>query len=153
MADPKITDLLGILTAILTVCIVVMAVLYWPTLSTRTTEIRDSADLASCRAQANAAVTEARTEFDVARATRDTAATHLTVLTNEGLVAGVTGDDATFERILGSLNAARAEVTTAEAVVVDATEHLREVSAAYKAKVIESREDPKTFLAECTAAS
>lgn len=152
MADPKITDLLGILTAILTVAIVVMAVLYWPTLSTRTTEIRDSADLQSCRAQANAAVTEARTEFDVARATRDTAATHLTVLTNEGLVAGVTGDDVTFERILGSLNDARAEVTQAETIVVDATEHLREVSANYKAQVIKSREDPKRFLAECRAA-
>lgn len=121
--------------------------------SNTTGKVVEAADIQGCRSQANASVTEARTEFDVARATRDTAATHLTVLTNEGLVAGVTGDDETFERILGELNAVRVEVTEAEAVVVDATEHLREVAAVYKERVIQSREDPDTFLRECQAAS
>lgn len=121
--------------------------------SNTTQKVIEAADLQGCRSQANTKVTEARTEFDVARSERDTAATHLTVLTNEGLVAAVTGDDVTFERVLADVVDARAAVVRAEQVVVAATGHLRDVSASYAAAVVQSREDPGAFLAECKATS
>jgi hypothetical protein len=147
--SPKVTTLIAWMTAVVTVAILVIAVMYWPQVLGRTNEIQQNSDLAACRSQANATVTDARTEFDVARATRDTAATHLTVLTNEGLVAAVTNDDATFARVLGELPAARQAVTDAEQVVVDRTANLRDVTARYHDLVVLSRQDPAAFLRHC----
>lgn len=153
LGSERLTAVMAWITVALVAATVLLAAIYGPNILNSTNAVKDGTDLQGCRSQANAMVTEARTEFDVARAERDTAATHLTVLTNEGLVAGVTGDDATFERVLGDLNAARAEVLTAEASVVEATQHLRNVSATYKAKVVQSRENPDAFLRQCRQAS
>lgn len=147
--SPKVTTLIAWLTAIVTVTILVIAVLYWPQVLGRTGDIQRNSDLAACRSQANVAVTQARTEFDVARADRDTAATHLNLLVNEGLVAAVTGDDATFDRVVDELVAARAEVMAAENRVVDRTEDLRDAGNRYQALVALSREDPSAFLDWC----
>lgn len=147
--SPKVTTLIAWLTAIVTVTILVIAVLYWPQVLGRTGELQRNSDLAACRSQANVAVTQARTEFDVARADRDTAHTHLNLLVNEGLVAAVTGDDATFDRVVDELVAARAEVTEAEDRVVERTADLRAAGDRYRELVALSREDPAAFLEQC----
>lgn len=151
LADPKVTDLLGILTMVLTAIVLILAVLYGPDLLSRTDEIRRTADLAACRSQAASAVTEARTEFDVARSERDTVATHLTVLTNEGLASAVTGDDEGFAAVLGKVPHVRQELLDAEARVIQTTRDLRDASARYTEQLITSRTNPAGFLAACRA--
>lgn len=117
--------------------------------SNTTDEVRRNGDITGCRSELNAGVTEARTEFDVARSERDTATTELNLLTNAGLQAAVTDDDDGLAEIASQLTAARAEVTAAEAVVVAATAHLREVSADFADAISLSRDDPAAFLEMC----
>ena len=149
LQDPRLTDVLGVLTAVLAVTILVIVAVYVPGLAGRTAEIRRTADLAACRSQAAAEVTEARTRFDVARADRDTVATHLTAATNEGLAAAVAGDTAALDRLLDLVPSIRQDLIDAELLVVAATDELREASDLYRVRVIESREDPDRFLREC----
>lgn len=121
------------------------------TTSNTTQQVVRSAELNACRSQAAAKVTEARTEFDVARADRDTVASHLTAATNEGLAAAVTGDDTTFASILEEVPVIRAELIAAEEQVVATTRALRAASDLYRVQVIQSREDPDVFLRQCKA--
>lgn len=146
--DRRITILL-ILSGVVIALMVVGTPFVIATANT-TQEVRTSSDLQACRSEANSRVTDARTAFDIARSKRDTAATELNLLTNAGLQAAVSGDDAALVKVTVALPAARAEVHKKEQVVVDATDHLLDVSADYVAAVRMSRENPDRFLAECT---
>ena len=106
-------------------------------------------EIAGCRSQSSARVTDARTAFDVARATRDTEATHLSLLIAEGLVAAVTDDEPTLIRVLGEIGPARERVATAEQRVVKATEHLNDTNTRHKERVQLSIDDPDGFRDLC----
>lgn len=149
--DRRITLLLILTGAV--VPLVLIGTLF--TISTTNTagEVVQGNEVTGCRSEFNSRVTDARTEFDVARSERDTAATELNLLTNSGLQAAVSGDDATLAEVFANLPAARALVDEREQAVVEATIHLHEVSDAYVEAVQLSRANSTAFLAQCEESS
>lgn len=125
LANPKVTDLLALVTALVTAVLLVLAVLYWPRITTTTIDLSRSTQIQGCRSQSNAMVTAARTEFDVARAMRDTEATRLSLLIAEGLVDIAIGDTDHLRELIPAIEDARRAVATAEDEVVEATAVLR----------------------------
>lgn len=112
-------------------------------------EVARNDRLDACRAAYGAAVTDARTEFDIARSARDTAATELDVLTNLGWQAIFTDDGPTGQQVLSELPNARDLVREGEQHVAAATAALSEAATTYVAQVDISRTDPDGFLETC----
>lgn len=149
LAKPDVTDLLLIVTTILTVVLLVLGALYWPRITTTTTELSESSRIQGCRSQSGAMVTEARTEFDVARATRDTASTYLLALIAEALSDVASGDREHLLALVDEVEASRQETIDAEDAVVAATAELRAQQDRHAEAIRLSITDPSAFLAAC----
>lgn len=128
-----------------------LAAIYFPQFASKTNDLSTSTRIQGCRTQSNAMVTAARTEFDVARAQRDTAATHLNLLIANGLVDVAKNDDDALAALLPEIIAATDEVDGAEEAVVAATAVLRDENARHQRSTQLSIENPEKYLRDCQA--
>lgn len=154
MTDPIIphTDRRVTWVLVLSGIVAVLVILGTPAIinaSSTSDEVARSQRLDSCRSSYASRVTDARTDFDVARSERDTAATELGLLTNAGLQAAVEDNDDRLSRVFASLPAARALVEEREKTVAVATKALREAADTYVEQASLARTDPDAFLASC----
>lgn len=150
LLSPKVTDALGWMTLIVVILVAIVSVAYFPNIFSRTNEVRDGNLLASCRASYSAQVTNRRTLFDLARARRDDALSHVDLLTNEITEEAIFGrDEARIAELRALLPDARAAVIEGNARVREATLDLHEANSTYQEQVALSRIDPDTFLQEC----
>ncbi len=125
-------------TLLLVLVLVAVAIVRLPSdLSTsrNAEEVRRGNEIASCRSQWRSRVDDAVGRVLAAKSELD-------VLTNEGLQASVTGDDARLEVLTGSAPAERDAVLAAVGELTKATDD-------YRAAVDRSVADPAGFLADC----
>ncbi len=108
-------------------------------------------ELAACRSEAAAIVTDARSALDVAVGTLNVSSATLDVLTNEALHLIVTEGRAStrLPMILEALPAVRATVTDAVDVVDDSTAAMASATEHYQDQLRQSREHPDAFLRAC----
>lgn len=141
----------GILVGIALVVLVTLALaaIYFPQFASRTNDLSQSTRIQGCRSQSNAQVTNARTEFDVARANRDTAATRLNLLIAEGLVDVARSDEVALAELLPNIESARTAVSNAEGDVVSATRALRAAQEEHQIRTDQSISNPRQYLIDC----
>lgn len=149
LSHPGVTTAIGWATAVVTAGILVLAVLYWPRIIDGQSSQLTASQVQGCRSSSNSLVTAARTDFDVARATRDTEATHLNLLIAQALVDVGERDRAGLEAQLAAITDAQEQVRKAEVVVIDATRALRRAQDEHERRTLLSLEDPTAYLAEC----
>jgi len=128
----------AIVTLVMVAALAVVAIVRLPSdLSTsrNAEEVRRANEIASCRSQWRSRVDDAVGRVLAAKSELD-------VLTNEGLQASVTGDDARLETLTGQAPAERDSVLAAVAELTKATDD-------YRAAVDRSVADPAGFLADC----
>lgn len=152
--DRRLERRIAIVVA-LSVLVVVLIGLGTPTVlrtSNAAQEVRHGNDIASCRSAYAAAVTEKRTNFDIARSHRDTSAAIVNLTLLELAQAALFGDDATVDELQRQLPALRQEVREANESVAAADEALIDANDTYQAALEQSRSDPDAFLASCQEA-
>lgn len=117
--------------------------------SNTTREVRDSTELSGCRSSYSADVTDRRTEFDIARSHRDTAAALVNLSLLELAQSAIFGDDVRVREIEAQLPELRERVRDANAAVGQADAELIEANDIYQAAVALSRTNADRFLAQC----
>lgn len=100
-----------------------------------TTAVDHGNHVRECTTKESAKVTQAQTDLIRAGQARDSA-------TQEYLQASATGDAATQERLLAEAPELRADVESLSTALDEANQN-------YQAKLVQSREHPTAFLAEC----
>lgn len=148
LAHPGVTTAIAWATAFVTIAFLVLGVLYWPRIAEGQTTQLETQQVQGCRSASNSLVTAARTDFDVARAARDTEATHLNLLIAQALES-VAVRDGTLPTVVAQIREQRELVRRAEVVVVDATRDLREAQVEHERRTLLSLEHPSDFLSEC----
>lgn len=118
--------------------------------SNTTSEVRKSTELAGCRSAYAAEVTDRRTEFDIARSHRDTAAAVVNLTLLELAQAAIFGDDTRVQELEAQLPALREAVRDANEAVADADAALIAANQVYQDAIALSRSDPEQFLADCS---
>lgn len=132
--------------------VVVLIALGTPAListSNTTREVRDGTELSGCRSSYAADVTDRRTEFDIARSHRDTAASQVNITLLELAQSAIFGDDARVRELEGQLSGLRQAVADANVKVSEADEALIDANDIYQGAVTLSRDNPDAFLIAC----
>lgn len=149
LLDPKVTDWLGVATIVVVVLLFALVGLIGSGILGTTSALEDSTDLTGCRATYSAEVTNKRTEFDIARSHRDTAAHELSLLTNQITEDGLLNNGDQLPTLQPLLDPARQKVRELNKAVEDADAALLQANAEYQDAVTFSRVDPSKFLASC----
>lgn len=148
LAHPGVTTAIAWATAIVTVAFLILGILYWPRIADGQNTQLQTQQVLGCRSASNSVVTAARTDFDVARAARDTEATHLNLLIAEALES-VALRDGTLPKVVAQIREQRELVRRAEVGVVDATSLLRAAQDEHERLTLLSLEHPDDFLSQC----
>lgn len=140
LAHPRWTTAIAWATAALMLFMLVLAAMYWPRITSSTDTTEQLSQVQGCRSASNSIVTAYRTDFDVARASRDTEATHLSLLIAEALES-VANRDGRLAVITPQIADQRERVRKAEVVVVEATRQLGAAQDQHDQRTLLSLED------------
>lgn len=147
---PGLMKAMGLLTVGIVLGTLVLVVLYGPDILNSTSAVKDGTELTGCRSSYSAEVTDRRTEFDIARSHRDSAASEVNLVLLELAQAAIFGDDSKVAELQGQLPGLRQEVRIANVAVAEADAALIEANDIYQDAVALSRDDPAQFLADCS---
>lgn len=142
------------ITVVLALCALVafLVILGTPAVinaSSTVDEVSRGNQLAACRSTSSAAVTDKRTEFDIARSDRDSVRADADTLLLALSRAAIFGDRDRVRDLAAQIDATDARLQEAQAKVDKADQALLDANAAYQDAIALSRQDPEGFLTDC----